>query len=230
MAQTSPELDHLIVAAATLEQGARWCEEVLGVQAGPGGQHPLMGTHNRLASLSTPAFARCYLEIIAIAPELQPQKPADQARWFDLDNPTLQHQLRTQGPQLLHWAARVPELTSALAQCEQHHIQAGEATQASRATPCGLLEWQIVTTHDGRLPAQRMWPTLISWGANHPSDHQPPSGLGLLALHVTHPNAAVLNALWRALGADHDRFVAGPAQLSATIASPRGPITLRSHA
>ena len=47
------QLDHLIVAAATLAEGVAWCEDMLGVTPGPGGQHPLMGTHNRLLKIAT---------------------------------------------------------------------------------------------------------------------------------------------------------------------------------
>ncbi|MEO7742546.1 MAG: VOC family protein [Usitatibacter sp.] len=45
------ELDHLVIAAATLEEGVRYVEAQLGVTMGPGGKHATMGTHNRLLSL-----------------------------------------------------------------------------------------------------------------------------------------------------------------------------------
>ncbi|MFN6996241.1 MAG: VOC family protein, partial [Aquincola tertiaricarbonis] len=61
------ELDHLVVGARSLEEGAAWCEATFGIVPGPGGQHPLMGTHNRLLRLQGgDAFAQAYLEIIAI--------------------------------------------------------------------------------------------------------------------------------------------------------------------
>jgi hypothetical protein len=70
-------LDHLVVAARTLDAGVAWCEATLGIVPGPGGRHPLMGTHTRLLSIATPAFARAYLEIIAI----DAQAPAPAHRW-----------------------------------------------------------------------------------------------------------------------------------------------------
>ena len=45
------ELDHLVVAARTLEEGAAWVEAKLGVPMAGGGKHDLMGTHNRLLRL-----------------------------------------------------------------------------------------------------------------------------------------------------------------------------------
>ena len=43
-------LDHLVVAARTLEEGVAWVESRLGIAMGPGGKHAAMGTHNRLLS------------------------------------------------------------------------------------------------------------------------------------------------------------------------------------
>jgi uncharacterized membrane protein YphA (DoxX/SURF4 family) len=50
IATDTPALDHLVIMASTLAQGVAWCEATLGVTPGPGGEHPLMGTHNRLAA------------------------------------------------------------------------------------------------------------------------------------------------------------------------------------
>jgi hypothetical protein len=54
--------------AASLAEGVAWCEATLGVTPGPGGEHPLMGTHNRLLRIATPDFPNAYFEIIAINP------------------------------------------------------------------------------------------------------------------------------------------------------------------
>ena len=73
-------VDHLVVAAASLDEGAAWCEATLGVVPGPGGEHPLMGTHNRLLRVATVDYPRAYFEIIAVQPGRTPQLPR---RWFD---------------------------------------------------------------------------------------------------------------------------------------------------
>ena len=168
------ELDHLVIGAASLDEGQAWCERVLGVTPAPGGKHPLMGTHNRLLNISSPAYPRCYLEIIAIDPQASP--PQGRARWFDLDQPALQERLREQGPGLIHWVARVPNLDAALAQWRSEGVDAGEAIAASR----GLLSWRIALREDGRRLRREALPVLIEWGAAHPADGLPSSGVQML--------------------------------------------------
>ena len=44
-------LDHLVVAADTLDQGAAYVRDRLGVSPAGGGTHVAMGTHNRVLKL-----------------------------------------------------------------------------------------------------------------------------------------------------------------------------------
>ena len=73
-------LDHVAVVAPALDAGAAWTEARLGLPMEAGGQHPQMGTHNRLLSLGPDL----YLEVIAVDPRAA--APAHR-RWFDLDAP-----------------------------------------------------------------------------------------------------------------------------------------------
>ena len=50
-------VDHLVVAARTLDEGVAWCEATLGITPTAGGQHPLMGTHNRVFAIGSEAYA-----------------------------------------------------------------------------------------------------------------------------------------------------------------------------
>jgi Glyoxalase-like domain len=69
------QIDHLVVAATSLEQGVQWCEAVFGITPALGGEHALFGTHNRLFKIATPKFSMAYFEIIAINPEaVRPKK------------------------------------------------------------------------------------------------------------------------------------------------------------
>jgi len=170
------QVDHLVIGAATLAQGAAWCEARFGIAPGPGGKHALMGTHNRLLSLACEAFPRCYLEIIAIDPDAP--APA-RRRWFDLDDEAMQAALAA-GPRLIHWVARCDDLAAECAARAANGIDLGEILAAERATPQGLLRWRIAVRADGRRPTGGL-PTLIEWGEVHPADHLAASPLRLAA-------------------------------------------------
>ena len=223
-------LDHLVVLAPSLASGVAWAEATLGVTPSPGGEHPLMGTHNRLLRLSNgegqPDAA--YLEIIAINPAATPTLQPPERRWFDMDDPALRERVAQQGPQLVHWVARVPALAAALQAWQQLGIDRGEARTASRPTPGGLLQWQISLRPDGQRLFDGCLPTLIEWGPHHPSTTMAESGLTLQSLKLQHPQAAQLQAACRAIGLHGVVITDGPARLSAQLATPRGPLTLHS--
>ena len=221
-------LDHLVVLADSLEQGVAWCEAQLGVTPGPGGEHPLMGTHNRLLRIDSPGFPQAYLEIIAIQPGRQPLRAPPLRRWFDMDDDALRSQLRTQGPQLAHWVARTDALGQALAACLEHGWDRGPALAASRMTPQGLLQWRISVREDGQRLLDGVLPTLIEWGAVHPSTAMPASGLQLRALTVQHPQAQALQAWADTLGLPGVHWREGPTALQAQLATARGEVWLGS--
>lgn len=225
----TPELDHLVIAAPSLEAGVIWCEQTLGVTPGPGGEHPLMGTHNRLALISSHSAPHAYLEIIAINKQATPTKPGQQSRWFGLDEPAMQQQLQQFGPQLIHWVARVADLPQALAGAHRSGWDLGVAVHASRMTSQGLLSWSIAVRPDGRLQAEGVMPTLIGWGQEtHPTYSMAPSGLAIRELVCCHPQAAALNLVWHQAGGQLERFRAGPAKISALLETPRGSVLLES--
>lgn len=224
-------LDHLVIAAASLAEGVAWCEATLGVTPGPGGAHPLMGTHNRLLNIASDACPRAYAEIIAIEPGKQPSRPGTH-RWFDLDDAALQAGLALHGPRLIHFVARVPDAHAAaraLAHEEHAHIDRGHLLEASRDTPAGRLEWQITVRDDGQRLFYGALPTLIQWGAVHPTDALPASGLALRSLSAVHPRAPALAAALSAIGLDDLAVEAGPPNLIAVLDTPRGPVTLESQ-
>ena len=223
-------LDHLVVLAPSLSSGVAWAEATLGVTPGPGGEHPLMGTHNRLLRLSNgkgqPGAA--YLEIIAINPAATPALQPPKRRWFDMDDPALRERVAQTGPQLVHWVARVPALAAALQAWQQLGINRGEARAASRPTPGGLLQWQISLRPDGQRLFDGCLPTLIEWGQHHPSTTMADSGLTLQSLKLQHPQAAQLQSACDAIGLNAVVITDGPARLSAQLGTPRGPLTLHS--
>jgi hypothetical protein len=158
-------LDHLVVAARTLDEGAAWIRERLGVEMLPGGKHPTMGTHNRLLPLGRGA----YLEVMAIDPEGgTPSRP----RWFSLDDPATAR-LLSQGPALIHWAEQSADLEAdAAASADDVEIIAFER---------GPYRWRMALTRDGSLPGRGFRPTRIQWDSAHPTGAMPDCGCNLVA-------------------------------------------------
>lgn len=223
-------VDHLVVLAADLASGVEWCARTLGITPTAGGEHPLMGTHNRIFNVSSPAHPRAYLEIIAINPGAPKAIHTNARRWFDMDDANLQAQVAQHGPQLIHWVASVPDVEAACTALSALDVDRGAVITASRPTPHGLLQWQITVRDDGLRLMDGCLPTLIQWGAAHPCDSLPASGVQLEQLALQHPQAATLQAACNAVGVAASVLVtpyAAP-RLSAQLSTPRGPVTLTS--
>lgn len=220
-------VDHLVIAASSLEEGAAWCEATLGVPPGPGGEHPFMGTHNRLLRIATVDYPRAYLEIIAVQPGKQPQRGR---RWFDLDDESLRDALRHRGPRLVHFVANVPDVRRATESLQALGIDRGDVVSASRMTPRGLLEWQITIRPDGQRLFDGVLPTLIEWGAAHPAAGMGESGITLQSLVLRHPQAAKVRAAQAAIDLQGVTVKDGPAGLCAVFETPRGRVKLESAA
>jgi TusA-related sulfurtransferase len=202
-------LDHLVVAALTLEAGVDHVFRSLGVAIPPGGAHPLMGTHNHLMQLGEGVF----LEVIAPDPARQPQR----ARWYALDDEVMQAKLRV-SPRLISWVVRTDDLAASLRAAP---AVAGEAVRATRDS----LSWLIAVAPDGAMPFDGAFPTLIEWPRGDlPSARMADLGCRLRLLEVAHPDApAIADALGRMFADDRVKLTAGPeARLVATIATPRG--------
>ncbi|MFV2051954.1 VOC family protein [Aliiroseovarius sp. YM-037] len=201
-------LDHFAVSAETLDAGTTYVEEALGVRLQDGGNHPLMGTHNRLLGLAN----GLYLEVIAIDPDAP--KP-DRARWFGLNS--------FEGrPRLTNWIARTDDLTAAVA-------ASPDGTGVPIALTRGDLRWQMAVPEDGKLPFDGFYPALIEWeGAAHPAERLTQSGCTLKRFEVAHPNAnALKDALNPLLQDDRLRIVEGEPSIWAEFDTPNGPRSLR---
>jgi hypothetical protein len=96
-------------------------------------------------------------------------------------------------------------------------------------TARGLLEWQITVRPDGQRLLEGTVPTLIEWGATQPAAALGESGVTLHALAAHHPQAAQLRAAAEAIGLERVQVKQGPANLCATLDTPRGRVLLQSE-
>jgi hypothetical protein len=169
----SCELDHIVIGAATLEQGEAFVRDRLGVEIGPGGRHALMGTHNRLMRLGQNA----YLEVIAIDPAApRPGRP----RWYSLDDAEMQARLGEE-PSLICWVLRVSDIVAAV---QSAAVPLGEVTSVSR----GDLSWRLTVPADGHLPGGGTVPHLIEWDCGaRPWERMAAAGCDLETLILRHP-------------------------------------------
>lgn len=152
----TPGFDHIAIAARTLDEGAAWLTERLGIAPEPGGRHPMMGTHNRLLSLGPGE----YLELIAVDPDAL---PPGRARWFGLGS-------FDGSPRLAGWVMR------------QSPLRAPPGTTVAEASR-GDLRWRITLPDAGQMPQGGAQPMRIDWGGGaHPSDRLTDHGLWLSGL------------------------------------------------
>lgn len=195
-------LDHIAVACADLAEGTAWVEQQLGVKLQPGGQHVRYGTHNTLLGMAD----GLYLEVIAKEPDAVPEAGHTGFGLDDFEGP----------PRLANWICQTEDLEAAL---EKAPADAGTPRALTRAD----LEWQITVPDDGSLPYQGAFPTLIKWaeGTHHPADRLPSSGVKLLNLEVSHPEAAALLQMMD-LSDPRVAVVVGPLGFRATFDTPSG--------
>jgi hypothetical protein len=218
------KLDHLVIAARTLEEGAQFVAAKFGVETVPGGAHPLMRTHNRLLNL----WGGAYLEVIAIDASAAPVD-SPRPHLFALDDPAMQRRLEENGPQLVHWVARVDRPKSLVRWREQYPERIPPVAAMSR----GGNTWGLTVADDGAFPAWQdagdgVLPSLIQWDTpRYPSDALPATGVALRALTGFHPDAAAVSEQLAWLGAAHLMHVqptAGAPVLVAQFDLPDGSV------
>ena len=193
------QLDHLVIAARTLEEGADFVAAKLGAEMTGGGAHPLMRTHNRLLNL----WGGAYLEVIAIDPNAEPTE-TPRARLYALDDPALRQRLEA-GPQLVHWVTKVnrPKLL------RRWQAQYPERIPAVVPLTRGGNAWDLTVPVDGAFPAWQgvgdgLLPSLIQWDTPlHPSESLPETGIALKSLTGFHPRAHLISEQLAWLGVTH---------------------------
>ncbi len=198
-------LDHLVIAARTLDEGRAWLEGRLGIPMQDGGRHPDFGTHNALLSLGPDS----YLEVIAIDPGAPaPTRP----RWFGLDTPEMTARLED-GPALIHWVAAVGALEPG-----------PEVLELTR----GENRWALTVQEDGEPPMGGVAPSRIVWHTAPPPGRLPDVGVRLGQLRLGTPTPDELRAVLDGLEfmGEVEVYEAPQAELRAVLETPNGLVTL----
>jgi hypothetical protein len=179
-------LDHIVVAALSLDEGARWVKRRLHAPLDPGGQHLGLGTHNALLRLGSDT----YLEVLAPDPaQPNPARP----RLFGLDEPATRVSLAG-GPRLLHWVVRADHVAAAAADLAAAAGLVPAAIGVPTSMRRGDLAWVLTIPPDGSRPPMGL-PSVIDWGgAPHPCSRLPDRDVRLERLEIAAP-AQVVAAL-----------------------------------
>ena len=205
------QIDHIVVTAPSLESGAEYVRDALGVTPQAGGTHPRMGTHNCLLRLGNTV----YLEVIAIDPAAS---APDRPRWFQLDR-----EGSSAIPRLATWISRTNDIRAATAAAAP---SLGNIEAMSR----GALHWQITIPADGSLPFDGMAPSLIEWRSeSHPAAALREAGCSLVRLEAFHPAAHEISSMLQSIGFQ-DRFAVLPSsgqQLPCLVAHIQTPAGIR---
>ena len=166
-------IDHIVIGVDNLISGTKILETKLNTKFSPGGEHKVMGTHNKLLKLQS----NMYLEVIAHKPDADtPSRP----RWFSLDESNIKEKIKN-SPRALCWVLEVDNLEDTVKNCGYNP---GEILKLSRDD----LTWKVTIPSDGKLVENGVLPILIEWTNNqHPSKKLNNNNVFLNKLALFHP-------------------------------------------
>jgi hypothetical protein len=202
-------IDHIVLAALTLDEGNRRVAELTGVTPVFGGVHTGNGTHNALASLGAPS----YLEVIAPDPDQPGVTSALVPEGLDA------------GPRLVAFAVGCDDLDAAVTALRHAGVpDVGDPFAMTRARPDGrTLSWRLASI-GGRMGGAR--PFLISWDGDHSPTHDSPPAGRLVGLQAGDPDPGPAAELLTHLGVHVDVDESPTPWLRATIDTPTGQVEL----
>ena len=182
-------IDHVLLAVADLEAGARDLRGRYGLTALPGGRHPGAGTANMVIPLGPE-----YLELIAVV-------DAAEAAANPLSRRVSQALQR--GSTFATWAVRVDDLAAVERRLTAAGLTVIGPREGSRRRPDGVqLRWRTLHVDDGLDPAI---PFFIEW-AVAPTDHpgarevmHPAGTISLKRLRLTSPDPPGLERRLRSI-------------------------------
>jgi Glyoxalase-like domain len=200
-------IDHLVLAAPSLDVGCAAVEALTGVAPVLGGVHPGAGTHNALLSLGPPT----YLEVIARDPAQTDVAPS----------PLVPDDLGDE-PRLVAFAVGCEDIVATVATLRAAGVTgAGDPYGMARHRPDGsVLSWRVAFVVGQRVGGAT--PFLISWDSGGSPAYDAPVGGRLVALRAGDPDPAPARFALEVLGVDVTIESSPTPRLEATITSPIG--------
>jgi hypothetical protein len=200
------EVDHVLWAAADLDEGVRTLRERTGLRASAGGSHPGWGTRNALVGLGD-----TYLEVLAT-------DPAQDGGWL------AEEVLALPGPSLFRWALRTDDMDGVVHRVRAAGLRA-EPVAMSRRTPAGdTLRWRIAFVEGHGLG--RVVPFVIDWlDTPHPTTTMATQGR-LVAVALAHPLANEVRRVLATIGVAVPVDDGPVATVHATVEGPAGTVVL----
>jgi hypothetical protein len=203
------QIDHLVYASPTLEQGMAEIQELTAVKPVIGGKHLQWGTWNALISLGP----QCFFEIIAIDPAQSYVGPII----FDLDTIT--------ESKLVRWVAKSNRIPEQVKLAEAAGFSLGPVIEGQREKQDGtLLKWSLTDPLSN--PGDGLIPFLIDWRDTPHPGSATPKGCMLLALSGKHPNPGIIQQMLQAIELDFEIEKGKTIELTATIQAPNGLIKI----
>ena len=199
-------IDHLVLAAPSLDVGRAAVADLLGVEPVLGGAHPGAGTHNALLSLGAPT----YLEVIARDPAQADAPPS----------PLIPHDLGDE-PRLVAFAVGCDDVDATVADLRAAGLTGvGDPYGMSRQRPDGVvLSWRL--TFIGGRPGGAT-PFLLSWDSGGSPAYDAPAGGRLVKLRAGDADPPAASLLMDVLGIDVSIEPSPTPRLEATITTVRG--------
>jgi len=200
-------IDHLVLAAPSLDVGCQTVEARTGVAPVFGGVHPGAGTHNALLSLGPPT----YLEVIA-------RDPAQS----DVATTVLVPEDLGDEPRLVAFAVGCDDIDAAVAALRAAGAPGvGDPFGMTRERPDGrVLSWRLAFVADGRVGGAT--PFLISWDRGGSPAYDAPVGGTFVALRAGDPEPAASSRALEVLGVEVTVEPSPRARLEATITTSTG--------
>jgi hypothetical protein len=205
-------IDHLVLVAESLEQGAEFVAQQLGVEPQPAWKNADFGTH----SLAVKLGRECYLEIVAIDPEAtNPGRP----RWYGLDQPDMKRTLMRR-PRLFGWVVSVENLDALI---KSAAFDVGEPIPLQH----GDLGWRQTVPRDGSLILFGAGPSLLERTTiGHPAQGLKDQGCTLTEVRLFDEAPERMRRRLASVGAEglvtFEEGNAGESRIEARIETPHG--------